>query len=77
MSDSVAPHIHDDDVDGCLCDLEITATELTSDADLPPASGGMRLAETPPGNDDEDACGCAITEATADEDLPVAVGGVS
>jgi len=37
----------------------------------------MRLAETPPGNDDEDACGCAITEATADEDLPVAVGGVS
>ena len=77
MSDSVAPHNHDDDVDGCLCDIELNALEVTADADLPPSSGGMRLTEAPAGTDDEDSCGCEITETTADEDLPVAVGGVA
>jgi hypothetical protein len=75
--DADGTHNHDDDADGCLCGIEIDAAEMIADADLPPASGGVRPAEVSPGDDDEDACGCEITDPTSDENLPAAAGGVS
>jgi len=79
MEDPGAPHSDDDDlhVDGCLCDVEIDASEMIADADLPAATGGVRLADVPPGDEEEDACGFEVTDATEDEDLPAAVGGVA
>jgi hypothetical protein len=75
--DDPHPHDADEDVDGCLCDVEINPIEMIADTDLPAAAGGVRLTEAPPGDDGEDVCGFEVTDATADEHLPAAVGGVS
>jgi hypothetical protein len=66
---------HDDDADGCLCDIEIDTAETIADADLPPPSGGVRWAAVSPGDDDQDVCGFAVTDPTSDENLPAAAGG--
>jgi hypothetical protein len=71
------PHTHDEDADGCLCDIDIDAVEMIGDADLPPASGGVLPADASPGDDDEDACDFAVTDPTGDEDLPASAGGVA
>jgi hypothetical protein len=69
----------EDHLDGCLCDLKIADNDLTSDADLPPATGGVAASaaqhdEQP----DLEGCGIAATadELTPDDALPAAVGGV-
>lgn len=71
-------HDHDaDDAEGCLCDIKIAAGELTGDADLPPASGGIaRLAAA--GNEEHvDGCDVDFTkDATPDAQLPASIGGV-
>ena len=67
------------DVDGCVCDIELTAAEITSDADLPPAAGGVQTLAGEGADDEADGCDLDFSEAepTSDEDLPVATGGVA
>jgi hypothetical protein len=79
--DGGTPHQHDDeaDIDGCTCGIAINEDELTRDAELPAAAGGLQVVVT--AHDDEDAIdGCDVDfnsrDVTADEDLPVATGGV-
>ena len=71
------PHVHDDDADGCVCDIEFEPGELTDDADLPPSSGAVLSAHIVSDDEVEDACAFTVIEATDDADLPAAVGGVS
>jgi hypothetical protein len=72
--------VHEDEADGCVCDLELHDDDATSDADLPAAAGGV---ETVHGQsaDDDDTDGCDLdfneSEPTTDEELPVATGGVA
>ena len=65
--------------DHCVCDIELHEDEITSDAELPVASGGVVAGRAiqPPG--DADGCDIDFTKAepTADEDLPAATGGVA
>jgi len=68
-----------DDADGCDLDFQ---SDPTSDADLPPASGGVQQAAAgTQGADHDHADGCKLDfddgEPTKDEELPVAVGGVA
>lgn len=76
-------HDHDDDEheDGCLCDLEHEADEITSDEELPEAQGGVAAVAVASDADAEDVDGCDIDfnegEVTADADLPAAAGGVA
>ena len=64
--------------DNCVCDIELNHDEVTSDSDLPVASGGVAAAQGHVGADDADGCDLEFKDAepTADEDLPVAIGGV-
>lgn len=70
-------HAHDE-TDGCICDLTLGDDEVTSDEDLPIATGGV---DTEPDLDsgDESTDGCDLDfnegQLTPDEDLPFAVGG--
>lgn len=81
-ADGDAPMVPDDDedADNCLCGMEHLEDETTSDAELPPATGGIETAreEQLDGEDDADGCELDFTaaEQTGDEELPVAVGGV-
>ncbi len=65
--------------DNCVCDIELKDDEVTSDSDLPMASGGVATAQGHKGADDDDGCDLEFKDAepTADEDLPAATGGVS
>lgn len=74
MTESHAEH-----TDGC--DLDFTA-DVTRDADLPPASGGVQRAlESRESAAPDDADGCELDFATAvlthDAELPVTTGGVA
>lgn len=71
------PDTHEHD-DNCVCDIELKDGEVTSDSDLPVASGGVAAAQGHEGSDDADGCDLEFKDAqpTADEDLPVATGGV-
>jgi hypothetical protein len=75
--DAPDPHEH---TDHCVCDIELHEDEVTSDADLPVAAGGVAAAGGPQA-DDDDVDGCDEDfnkfEPTSDEDLPVAIGGVA
>lgn len=64
--------------DNCVCDIELNDDEVTSDLDLPVASGGVTPALGHGATDDADGCDLEFKDAnpTADEDLPVAIGGV-
>lgn len=80
--DGGAPHAHghEDDIDGCTCDVVIHEDEVTLDAELPAAAGGLQAVE--PRHDDADSFdGCDVdfnvADVTADEDLPVATGGIA
>jgi hypothetical protein len=68
----------DDEVDQCVCGLDLHASEATPDADLPPASGGIEAGGAPP-HDESLVDGCDVdfkaTEPTLDEELPFTVGG--
>ena len=63
--------------DGCDLDFK---QDPTSDADLPPASGGVQqAARATPGAARDDADGCDLDytgSPTTDEELPIATGGV-
>ena len=69
-----------EDADGCDLDFQ---DDPTSDADLPPASGGVQQVATggTQGADHDHADGCELdfddAAPTKDEELPVAVGGVA
>ena len=71
------PDTHEHD-DNCVCDIELNDNEVTSDSDLPVASGGVAAVQGHEGADDADGCDLEFEDAepTADEDLPVAIGGV-
>ena len=60
------------------CDLDFTE-DLTGDADLPPASGGVQQAARGVIHNDADGCDLDFTtgETTADAELPPATGGVA
>ena len=78
--DGVAPSIdvHEDDVDSCLCDIELHDTEATPDVELPPATGGVEVAQQEHADEDHiDGCDLDFNnaDATPDEELPAAVGG--
>lgn len=65
-------------VDGCLCDIAVGAADITDDADLPAASGGLGLVPVQSeGEDQLDGCDIDFLAhaATGDEELPVATGG--
>ena len=78
MTDASHVHEHEDAVDGCICGLEFSQSDVISDADLPPAAGGMQTALEKPDNE-EDIDGCDVdfnvNDATQDVELPVAAGG--
>jgi hypothetical protein len=81
MQNGNTPHVHDDEeeADHCACDIELVEGEATSDAELPPAVGGIEAAQEE--LDDEDHIdGCELdfneSDPTTDEELPVTVGGV-
>ena len=70
---------HVDHADGCDLDF---MQDPTSDADLPPASGGVQqTARGMPGAVRDDADGCDVDfkagSPTTDEELPIATGGVA
>ena len=71
-----APDTHEH-ADHCVCDIELQDDEVTSDADLPAAAGGVAAAQAPA--DDADGCDEDFTKAepTTDEELPAATGGVA
>ena len=65
--------------DHCVCDIELPEDEVTSDADLPVAAGGVAVAGGPQPAEDVDGCDEDFSKAepTMDQDLPVAIGGVA
>ncbi len=69
-------HEHDDH---CVCDIDLRQDEITSDADLPVAAGGVASAPAVQPADDADGCEINFNEAapTRDDELPVATGGVA
>jgi hypothetical protein len=77
--DAPSPADDDEDADDCICGMELHEDEATSDAELPPASGGVETAqeEAQDGEDDVDGCSLDFTaaEQTDDKELPAAVGG--
>jgi len=71
----------DDDLDGCLCGLELDENDpITSDMELPEVSGGVEIAVADPDPASEGLDGCDLDfnegELTSDEELPPAAGGV-
>jgi hypothetical protein len=78
---NVVEEADEDEADHCTCDLGLTEDETTTDAELPPAVGGVQALEDDARDDEDehiDCCeiGCLDGEATADEELPVTVGGM-
>lgn len=73
-----APDAHEHD-DHCVCDIDLEADEITSDADLPVAAGGVAAAGGPQPDEDVDGCDEDFSKAepTTDEELPAATGGVA
>jgi hypothetical protein len=67
-------------VDSCICGMEHLEDEVTSDEELPPATGGVTTSaeEFLENEDDIDGCELDFTtaEQTKDEELPVSVGGM-
>ena len=72
-------HHHEDHLDHCTCDIELGPDEITHDAALPPASGGVQMAAATALDEDRiDACDADFTGgATTDDELPAATGGVA
>ena len=73
-------HVHDadEDPDGCLCDIQISANDAVTDADLPEATGGVEAANATAGGEETDGCDVDFEDGqpTGDENLPEARGGV-
>jgi hypothetical protein len=81
MADAGTPHVHEDEeqVDSCTCDIEFDESDVFSDAELPPAAGGVQAAGEAPGDEDGiDGCDvdCNGPDVTTDDELPITVGGV-
>jgi hypothetical protein len=82
MPNTDALHVHDDedDIDCCLCGIELLDADLTSDSELPAAIGGVEaIAEQREDAEDLDGCELDFSEAdlTTDAELPLATGGVA
>ena len=81
MVTGVRPDVHEngEDVDCCICDIDLRDGEATPDADLPPTAGGVETFQRQIVDADA-ADGCDIDfrefSSTPDEDLPIASGGV-
>jgi len=81
-ADGDAPTLPDDDEDAdhCICGMEHLEDEVTSDEELPPASGGIETDEDEHQENEDDLDGCELdftaAEQTGDEELPAAVGGI-
>jgi hypothetical protein len=73
-----APDTHEHN-DHCVCDIDLHDDEITSDADLPVAAGGVAAAGGQPPAEDSDGCDIdfSTAEPTNDDELPVTVGGVA
>jgi hypothetical protein len=73
------PIAQDEDADDCMCGMEHLEDEATPDEQLPPASGGIGIAEEEEQDNEDDVDGCELdfnaAEQTDDEELPAAVGG--
>lgn len=85
MTSDASADFHDEnDADCCLCGIEHIEDEFTSDAELPPSIGGIRIdlaADLEHQDGDEaDIDGCdldfKLDAETSDAELPAAVGGV-
>ena len=76
QSDAPDSHEH---TDHCVCDIELHEDEITADADLPVAAGGVAAARAQLPADDTDGCDIDFSKAepTPDEELPAATGGVA
>jgi hypothetical protein len=71
---------HEDHVDACVCDIELDDDEVTSDADLPGATGGVIVAQGSSINlENIDGCDLDFNEAdpTTDDELTAAAGEVA
>lgn len=77
-ADAPEPGAHEH-TDHCVCDIDLHEDEITSDAELPVASGGVALASVKEPPPDADGCDIDFTEAepTRDDELPAATGGVA
>jgi hypothetical protein len=75
---SEAPDAHEHD-DHCVCDIQLEEGEITSDADLPVAAGGVASVGAKQPAEDADGCDLDfnLAEPTADDQLPAATGGVA
>jgi hypothetical protein len=78
---SLAADQDDDDTDGCVCGMDHLDEDVTSDEELPNASGGVETDdEEQPDADEDDIDACeldfTIDDQTTDEELPVAIGGI-
>lgn len=72
--------IQDEEVDGCLCEVEIPDAKVTSDVDLPVAAGGVEMVRLEDaGGEEVDGCEADFNKRnpTTDEELPAAIGGVA
>ena len=70
----------EDHIDACICDIEISESDITPDSELPAAQGGVEAtAEQDDTSDEIDGCDVEFTkaDATPDDELPVAIGGVA
>ena len=81
MADAGIPHVHEDEdqIDSCTCGIEFDESDAFSDAELPPAAGGVQAAGEEPGDEDGiDGCDVDFNgpDVTPDDELPIAVGGV-
>lgn len=77
MGDHGESDRHGDGVDGCLCDISLEASEIVSDEELPPTSGGVQIeAATDAVDRSDDAEGVPDNDVTTDVELPPATGGV-
>jgi hypothetical protein len=79
-ADDVALVPDDDDEDDCLCGLDHLENDTTTDAELPPASGGVESAAANEAENEDDVDGCEVDfttgALTSDKELPAATGGM-
>jgi hypothetical protein len=78
---NVVEKADEDEADHYACGLGLTENETTTDAELPPAVGGVQAIEDDAGEDEDeqiDCCeiGCLDDDPTTDEELPMTVGGM-
>lgn len=64
---------HDEDRDGCVCDVKFNQSDALPDSELPPASEGVQAAVETRGDEDRvDGCDVEFNanQLTTDQELP-------